>query len=114
VVFLMHRDPRGVIQYAPLGGSTAAALAIAADSEPGHGSLVWREPNGRVLRRSDGALAAAAALGGGWRWLAGALTIVPRGLRDAVYDLIAARRHRWFGTTACAWPSAALRQRVLP
>ncbi|MDX2184736.1 MAG: DCC1-like thiol-disulfide oxidoreductase family protein [Gemmatimonadaceae bacterium] len=114
VVFLMRRDARGVIRYAPLGGATDATHGVSDGAITPQRSLVWREADGRVLRRSDGALAAAAALGGAWRWLAAALRLVPRGLRDAVYDAIAERRHRWFGSEACEWPTDALRARVLP
>lgn len=68
----------------------------------------------QVLSRSDGALAALQALAGGWALLAGIARLFPRTLRDALYDFIAARRHRWFGKgDACAMPSEALRERLI-
>ena len=48
-----------------------------------------------------------------WRWLRW-LRLLPRGLRDAVYDLIAGRRHRWFGRhEACPRPAPEVRDRFL-
>jgi predicted DCC family thiol-disulfide oxidoreductase YuxK len=36
-------------------------------------------------------------LGGGWKIAAGVLTLIPRPLRDAGYDFVAATRYRVFG-----------------
>ena len=45
------------------------------------------------------------ALGGIWR-LAGLLRLVPRFIRDAVYDWIARNRYGWFGKRdSCRLPS---------
>ena len=51
---------------------------------------------GQALARSDGALAVAGHLRAPWRWLR-MMRLVPRPVRDAVYDLVARRRYRWFG-----------------
>lgn len=68
--------------------------------------------DGRALRRSDAALAVASALPG-WRWT-GLLRIVPRGVRDAVYDIIARNRCRLFGRNDfCDLGGADLEGRVL-
>jgi predicted DCC family thiol-disulfide oxidoreductase YuxK len=40
--------------------------------------------------------------------------LVPRPLRDFVYDFIARRRHKWFGRRqSCMVPTPALRSRFL-
>ena len=54
--------------------------------------VVWR--GSRRLVRSTAVLAMLSALGGVWRWLAIAGFIIPRFIRDGVYDFIAQRRHR--------------------
>jgi predicted DCC family thiol-disulfide oxidoreductase YuxK len=67
-----------------------------------------------VRRRSDAVLDIARQLGGAWRWLA-VLSVVPRPIRDGIYDLIARNRHRWFGRNpACPVPPDDIRGRFLP
>ncbi len=42
------------------------------------------------------------------------LRIIPRFVRDAVYDLVAANRHRWFGKSeSCILPTPDLRSKYL-
>ncbi len=66
---------------------------------------------GRALQRSDAALALARHLRLPWRAVR-VLRVLPRAWRDAVYDFIAARRYRWFGTRdVCLVPTPALRAR---
>lgn len=52
--------------------------------------------DGRGMVRSDAGLALLTRLRAPWRWLA-LLRIVPRPLRDWVYDQVARNRYRWFG-----------------
>lgn len=75
-------------------------------------SLVyWRK--GRVLTRSTAALNVARDLSGAWP-VAFAFIVVPRFIRDAVYDLIARKRYRWFGKQdSCMVPTAQLKERFL-
>jgi predicted DCC family thiol-disulfide oxidoreductase YuxK len=69
--------------------------------------------DGRPLERSRAALALARHLRAPWRWLRAA-AIVPRPLRDRIYDWIARNRYRWFGRRdACLVPDAATRARFL-
>ncbi len=57
-----------------------------------------------LLTRSDAILAILGDLGGFWRLLAVA-RLVPRALRDRVYDLVGRNRYRWFGRfEACRLP----------
>ena len=58
-----------------------------------------------MFERSTAALRIITALGGIWR-LAGLLRLVPRFLRDAVYDWVARNRYGWFGKRdSCRLPS---------
>ncbi len=67
----------------------------------------------RVPRNSDAVLHIYKWLGWPWRAL-GAAAIVPRGLRDPVYRLVARNRYRWFGKLDQCWvPDAADRERLL-
>ena len=64
--------------------------------------------------KSDAALAVMRHLRAPWRW-GRVARLVPRGLRDAVYGLVARHRYRWFGKrTSCRLPTAAEPERFLP
>jgi predicted DCC family thiol-disulfide oxidoreductase YuxK len=67
----------------------------------------------RVYTRSDAALRIARYLGGPWH-LARIGRLVPRAIRDALYDLIARHRHRLSaGGPQCLIPRAEVRARFL-
>jgi predicted DCC family thiol-disulfide oxidoreductase YuxK len=62
--------------------------------------------------KSDGALTVLSCLPG-WRW-ARALFVVPKRLRNAVYNFVAKNRYRIFGKyEVCFVPDAATKARVL-
>ena len=82
VRFIAARDPHSHFQFAPL-------------DTPAGSSLILVEEGG-TFTRSTAALHIARRLRFPW-FLAYALIIVPAPMRDAVYDFIATRRHRWFG-----------------
>jgi predicted DCC family thiol-disulfide oxidoreductase YuxK len=82
-------------------------------------SVIWFEPGdaGRpemLFVRSAAVLRVLRYLGGGWSVLAVAGRIVPRVIRDAVYDLMARRRHRLVrGGASCLLPSVEQRARFI-
>ncbi|MEO8066965.1 MAG: thiol-disulfide oxidoreductase DCC family protein [Flavobacteriales bacterium] len=69
--------------------------------------------DGKVLMRSDAALNIARDIGGLWT-LAYGFVIIPRFLRDAVYNWVARNRYRWFGKTdVCMLPTPELKARFV-
>jgi predicted DCC family thiol-disulfide oxidoreductase YuxK len=120
VRWLVARDRRRTLRYAPLRGETAAAVRARHPGLPDVDAtfLLVEAPGSageRVRERSDAALAALARLGGLWRPAAELLRVVPRPLRDGVYDAIARRRERWFGRlAACRVPAPDERELFLP
>lgn len=111
VRFLVARDRSRLLRYAPLQGKAAGAEpAVARFLEAAGGkleSLLYLRRQGRdleLLARSDAILAILDELGGPWRLLA--LTrVVPRPIRDWLYDLVGRHRYRWFGRyEACRLP----------
>lgn len=114
VRFLLAEDvepPR--FRLATLGGDVFAARVPPEGRVQLPDSLVLVDDRGRVHTRSDAVVRILDDIGGLWRPLAFLLDAVPRGLRDAGYDLVAGRRHAWFGRKdpACVLVPPSLRGR---
>jgi predicted DCC family thiol-disulfide oxidoreductase YuxK len=72
---------------------------VSADQRAGlPDSIVVLTADSSLLVRSNAFLHILRRLGGGWKTLGGALAVIPRPVRDAVYDFIARIRFRIFGT----------------
>lgn len=111
VRFLFRHDNGAGYRFAWLQ-SPAARRLLSDVVVPAADSVVLVQ-RGRVYFRSTAILRAVSGLGGGWK-LASALLLIPRPLRDAVYDFIGARRYRWFGqSTHCSLPVAVATDRFL-
>jgi predicted DCC family thiol-disulfide oxidoreductase YuxK len=127
VRFLLRIDRRNVLSFAPLQGQTAPRLAerhgiplATAGEDEGSAleTIVYVRNFGlkreRAYLRSDAVLRALGDVGGLW-WLLSLLRVVPRFLRDPVYDWVARNRYRWFGKhDTCPLPPPDQRARFLP
>lgn len=68
----------------------------------------------RTLTGSDAAVAIMRRLRQPWPLVAAASRVVPRGVREAIYQWVARNRYRWFGTKeVCGLPTEAERRRML-
>jgi predicted DCC family thiol-disulfide oxidoreductase YuxK len=96
--WLMRHDQRGMFRYtsaqSPLGQSLYRHYGAALDE------TYLLLDRGRVFEKSDGYLRMAAILGG-WCSLGRAFRLIPRPIRDVLYDVIARNRYKWFGKTDC-------------
>lgn len=111
VQFIVARDRRRRFRFAPLQGPTAARLIPSLAVAPS--TVVLKDDRGIHLR-SEASLRVLARLGGPWAFAA-VLRVLPVRLRDAVYNLIAARRLNWFGhADRCVLPVPHERTRFLP
>ena len=121
VQFLLAREGRDrSLRFATLQGPAGEAARRARPDLAGIDSVLWVEPDAegrfaRVLVRSDAALRALTDLGGGWRVLAALGRLAPRGLRDAIYDLVARHRLRLAGRAdpSCLLPTPEQRARFV-
>jgi len=117
--WLLEHDRNERLLFAPLqGDTTRAVLARHPDVQDSLSTVVYVRdfgaPSERVYLRSDAALAILRDIGGRYRVLA-ALRVVPRALRDVIYDWIAAHRYRWFGKLdSCRLPDENGNDRFLP
>jgi predicted DCC family thiol-disulfide oxidoreductase YuxK len=113
VRFVMARDARGRVRFAsmqsPIGQRLLARFGLPVDEFK---TFVLVEA-GRHFTRSTAALRVTRYLDGLWPCLY-ALIVVPRPIRDAVYDWVARNRYRWFGRRhACTVPDPRLRDRFI-
>jgi predicted DCC family thiol-disulfide oxidoreductase YuxK len=120
VDFVLSRDRRGAIRFAPLQGETAARVVsgewqVASDGQESVSTVVWQDSSGREFVRSAAAVRVLWQLGRVW-WLIGwLLWLIPLPLRDLGYRVIAANRYRLFGKKeTCRMPTPAERVRFLP
>lgn len=111
VNFVLRRDGKARFRFAALQSPAGLRLRKAAAIPGSVDSIVLCE-NGRVWVRSSAALRIARDLGPPWSLL-WAFMVVPRFIRDAVYDIIAANRLAWFGRDQCRVPKEAERGRFL-
>jgi predicted DCC family thiol-disulfide oxidoreductase YuxK len=113
VRFIARRDPRGYFRFAPSQWPEAqAVLSAHGVSGDAARTLVLIE-GGQVYLRSTASLRIAGHLTAPWRW-ARVLLWVPVPIRDTVYRVVAAVRHRLAGrSTACELPPPELRGRLM-
>jgi predicted DCC family thiol-disulfide oxidoreductase YuxK len=113
VLFVIDRDPSAHFHFAALQSDAGRALLRQHGYAGADLSSIVLVDGGRLYTRSTAALRIARRLAWPWRLLY-ALIVVPRPLRDAVYDLVARNRYRWFGREeACRVPTPELRGRFL-
>ncbi len=113
VNFVIDRDPEARILFAPLQSEISRSLLLQFDMDADAMDTVVLLDQGRLYERSDAVLQLVGYLGGPVR-LIRAGVLVPRFLRDAVYNYIAKKRYRWFGKRdECRVPEPGLKNRFL-
>jgi len=116
VQFILRVDRSGMLCFGSLQGKFAGEMQLRHPVLRNVDSVAWverRSGSELVLVRSDAVLRLARYLGFPWRVL-GLTVVVPRPIRDRLYDWIAARRHRWFGRAAtCSLPTTEHRNRMV-
>jgi len=116
VRFVVNEDRSATpFLFAPLRGEEVKRVLTEREIAALPDSLVVVDGKRRILTRSTAALYVLERLGGLWYVTALFLHLVPRRLRDGVYDAVAAVRIKFLGTTADACPMvpAAMRARFL-
>jgi predicted DCC family thiol-disulfide oxidoreductase YuxK len=98
VKFVLKHDRSGnTFRFAPLQGETIQLHIPAERRASLPDTFVVLTRDGTLLMRSNASLHILERLGGGWRSLANILRVIPRGLRNLIYDFVARIRYRLFG-----------------
>jgi predicted DCC family thiol-disulfide oxidoreductase YuxK len=117
--FLIRRDRRQRLAFAPLQGTLAQTVLVprgivSSDLDSIYVIADWHTPSERLLNRSRAIVHALLQLGGVWRLAARGASVLPVSLADRVYDFVAVRRYRTFGRfDTCPIPPPEWRDRFL-
>ena len=113
VNFIIKRDPQAMFLFT-LGQSEAAGqLASHYNIDESFDETFVLVRQNQCYYRSDAVLEIASQLTGGWRFLR-VLKLIPSGLRDWLYGLVAGHRYGWFGRRdVCMTPTDEVAQRFV-
>ncbi|NUM79858.1 thiol-disulfide oxidoreductase DCC family protein [bacterium] len=113
VLFIIRRDPKARFRFASLQSTYGENFLKHNNlSTEEYDSIVLIE-GGRFYTQSTAALRIAKRLNGAWPLLYAGI-IIPKFIRDAMYNVIAKNRYRWFGKKdVCMIPTPELRSRFM-
>lgn len=110
--FLMARDSKGVLKFAPLQGETASRI-VPENVRQNLSTFVFAD-NGDLYYRSSALARILMRIGGLWGVLGALLWLIPWPLRDLGYRFVSRIRYRVFGKhETCRLPTADERARFL-
>lgn len=110
VNFIIDRDPKATFSFASIQSEFAQQTLAACGRPSSHFDSMVLIEGGRCYTKSTAALRIARELSG-WKLLY-PLILVPRPIRDFVYDFVARNRYRWFGRAeTCRIPTPDMRRR---
>lgn len=113
VQFVIERDPKAIFRFAPLQSGIGRKLSEQAGLPLGEMNTVVLYDQGKVYTHSDVALQVVRRLPGLWSLLYG-FHLIPKSVRDTIYNWVARNRYRWFGKRAsCMVPTPELKSRFL-
>jgi predicted DCC family thiol-disulfide oxidoreductase YuxK len=113
VAFILRHEAAPALRFAPMQSPAGRHLMEQFGIDPTQMKTFVVIADGRAYLRSDAAIRISRFFRGAWRWL-GIVKIVPRPIRDYVYDVVARNRYRWFGRhDACIVPTPELQARFL-
>ena len=114
VAFCLNRDPAGCLKFASSQSTLGRRVLLALDlPDDTLDRTILLLEDGRIYTRSTAALRALRHLRGPARWLY-PLILVPKILRDPLYDIVARNRIHWFGRLdSCLVPSPQTRDRFI-
>lgn len=104
VDFIVKRDPKAIFRFVALQSEAGTWLAgiLEIPLEP---QSVLLLSGGKIYQESDAALMIASGLKKPWSWFS-IFRVLPRALRDPIYNLVAKNRYRWFGRRqVCRMPT---------
>jgi predicted DCC family thiol-disulfide oxidoreductase YuxK len=113
VQFVIEHDKKSVFQFASLQSNFGQEVLRKHQLNATDFDSMILLQNGKIYQRSDAALLIAKKLSGAWKLLY-SFIIIPRFIRNGVYNFIARNRYKWFGKQdACMLPTPELKAKFL-
>ncbi|MBE2288491.1 MAG: thiol-disulfide oxidoreductase DCC family protein [Chitinophagaceae bacterium] len=113
VQFLIRKDKDLLLTFCSLQSERGAEAMKQVAKQAGVPKSIILLAGDRYYTKSTAVLKIARTLGGKWALLY-PFILIPRALRDLVYDLIARNRYRWFGRSeTCMVPDRSVAARFL-
>jgi predicted DCC family thiol-disulfide oxidoreductase YuxK len=113
VRFILRHEASSHLKFAPMQSPAGARLLKEFGFSTDDVKTFVVVVNGKVHVRSDAAIQISKHLRGVWK-LSGVVWIIPRPIRDWLYDVVARNRYRWFGKKeVCMVPTPEVRSRFL-
>ena len=113
VKFLLAKDSKKDLYFAPLEGRTFFNLVQSGEILPRKNSVIFYH-DGLAFYESDATFAIMSVLPAPWSFLA-LLRFIPKSIRNLVYSIIAKNRIRWFGKHENCYTAKGIdAERMLP
>ena len=113
VNFIIRQDKKNIFRFAALQSKAGQQLADKYQLPKENFNSFILIDKGKVYNRSTAGFKVYGKLPWYWKWTQ-IFWIVPRFITDAVYDLIARNRYKWFGKKEeCMIPTPEIRNRFL-
>ncbi len=113
IQFILKRDKNAQFKYSSLQSEFAQEHLADHYVDTGNLQSIVLKKGDRISTKSSAVLTITKSLSGGWP-LFYVFMIIPKFIRDSVYDYIAANRYRWFGKRdECMIPSPELKSRFI-
>jgi predicted DCC family thiol-disulfide oxidoreductase YuxK len=113
VQFIIRHDKKNIFMFASLQSEVGRKILEQYNFPLDELNSFILIENNKAYTRSTGALRVAKKLNGLWPLLYGFI-IIPKLLRDGIYNWVAGNRYKWFGKKdACMIPTPELKARFL-
>lgn len=96
VRFILKHDSREKFLFSSLQSDASEKLLLHLNYKIRQFNTILLVENGEIHEKSDAVLKIASGLRFPWN-LAASFRILPKKLRDSMYDFVARNRYRWFG-----------------
>jgi len=113
VQFILRHEAKPEILFASLQSPPGARLLREFNFNPDEAKTFVLISGGHAYVKSTAAIRVARQFRGAWKLLAAAW-VIPRPVRNYLYDMVARNRYRWFGQLeACMVPAPEVASRFL-